>query len=74
MIRIAFESSQILALAIFLNFALNKSFAEESKHLFILSGQSNMAGLDIETSFVPGIESHFGAEKAIALITTHSTK
>lgn len=36
--------------------------SEPKNHLFILSGQSNMAGLDLSTSFIPTIESTFGKE------------
>ena len=37
--------------------------AEENNHLFILSGQSNMAGLDPNISFTPSVEAEFGKEK-----------
>ena len=36
--------------------------ASGDKHLFILSGQSNMERLDPATSFIPVVESAFGAE------------
>tara|TARA_A100001391_G_scaffold185174_1_gene153622 strand:+ start:423 stop:1187 length:765 start_codon:yes stop_codon:yes gene_type:complete len=35
---------------------------QNSTHLFILSGQSNMAGLDPSTSFTPTVEAAFGKE------------
>jgi hypothetical protein len=35
----------------------------EGKHLFILSGQSNMAGLDPNASFTPAVEDAFGKDK-----------
>ena len=35
-------------------------FAGEGKHLFILSGQSNMAGLDPAVSFTPAVTAAFG--------------
>jgi len=38
---------------------------QEGKHLFILSGQSNMAGLIPQESFTPTIEAEFGKEKVI---------
>lgn len=38
------------------------SFAAEGKHLFILSGQSNMAGMDPDKSFTPAVEKAFGKE------------
>ncbi|MEC7906310.1 MAG: sialate O-acetylesterase [Verrucomicrobiota bacterium] len=37
----------------------------KGSHLFILSGQSNMAGLDPETSFIPRIHEQYGAENSI---------
>ncbi len=36
--------------------------AEDGKHLFILSGQSNMASLDPNISFTPTVEAAFGKE------------
>jgi hypothetical protein len=36
-------------------------------HLFILSGQSNMAGLDPDVSFTPTVEEAFGKEKVIVV-------
>ncbi|NOQ47288.1 MAG: acetyl xylan esterase [Desulfobulbaceae bacterium] len=36
--------------------------AEKEKHLFILSGQSNMAGLDPKISFTPTVEAAFGKD------------
>ncbi len=41
--------------------------AEDSKHLFILSGQSNMAGLKPEESFTPAVEKEFGKENVIVI-------
>ncbi len=38
---------------------------QEGKHLFILSGQSNMLGLRPEESFTPAIEAEFGIENVI---------
>ena len=41
-------------LALILLFAASTGFAEDKPvHVFILSGQSNMAGMDPETGFVP---------------------
>jgi len=39
----------------------------KGSHLFILSGQSNMAGLDPELSFIPKIHKRYGAENAIVV-------
>ena len=36
---------------------------QRGKHLFILSGQSNMARLEPEASFIPAVESEFGSEQ-----------
>lgn len=40
-------------------------FSQQGKHLFILSGQSNMARLNVEESFQPILEETFGTEKII---------
>ncbi len=46
---------------------LKQSGHMEGKHLFILSGQSNMAGLIPEESFTPTVESEFGKENVIVV-------
>jgi len=46
-----------------LTFSLNGG----EKHLFILSGQSNMAGLKPEESFIPTVEKAFGKETVIVI-------
>lgn len=46
-------------------------FAKEGKHLFILSGQSNMAGLKPEESFTPAVEKKFGKENVIVVFDAH---
>lgn len=43
------------------------SQADEIVHLFILSGQSNMAGLRPEESFTPAVEAEFGKENVIVV-------
>jgi len=40
---------------------------EQGKHLFILSGQSNMAGLNPNTSFTPTVEAEFGKDNVIVV-------
>jgi len=45
----------------------NASTNEQGKHLFILSGQSNMEGLDPEISFTPTVEAEFGADNVIVV-------
>jgi hypothetical protein len=47
------------------------SAAEHQKHLFILSGQSNMAGLDPALSFTPTVEDVFGKDKVIIVKDAH---
>jgi arylsulfatase A-like enzyme len=44
-----------------------KTSAEQKKHLFILSGQSNMAGLNPEISFTPAVETAFGKDNVIVV-------
>ena len=41
--------------------------ADNGKHLFILSGQSNMQRLNPKTSFVPMVEEAFGKENVIVV-------
>ena len=41
--------------------------AEKPAHLFILSGQSNMAGLNPDRSFTPTVETAFGKEQVIVV-------
>ena len=55
---------QILLSVLFLS---NAAFAAEGKHLFILSGQSNMGGLKPEESFIPTVEKEFGKENVIVV-------
>jgi hypothetical protein len=41
--------------------------ADNGKHLFILSGQSNMVGLDPQVSFTPAVEAAFGKDNVIVV-------
>ncbi len=43
------------------------SQAQPQEHLFILSGQSNMAGLDPAISFTPAVEEALGAEHVVVV-------
>lgn len=43
------------------------AMADEGVHLFILSGQSNMGGLDPDISFVPTVEKEFGKDNVIVI-------
>jgi len=48
--------------------ARSPSLAEDAgKHLFILSGQSNMAGLNPAISFTPTVEAAFGKENVVVI-------
>jgi len=58
---------RILLALIFLASTNLVSAAEEGQHLFILSGQSNMAGLRPEESFTPTVEKKFGKENVIVV-------
>ena len=43
------------------------AWGEDERHLFILSGQSNMAGLDPKESFTPTVEELFGPNHVIVV-------
>jgi hypothetical protein len=45
--------------------------ADVGKHLFILSGQSNMVGLKPEQSFTPAVTAAFGAERILVVKDAH---
>ena len=54
------------AIALTLLLAASSSFADDKPvHVFILSGQSNMAGMDPETGFVPEARKLFGNEEVV---------
>jgi hypothetical protein len=48
------------------------SAAEGGKHLFILSGQSNMVGMDPDVSFNPAVTKAFGKENIIVVKNANS--
>ncbi len=50
----------VIATLLALGCASSVIAADQEKHLFILSGQSNMANLDPSTSFTPNLEAEFG--------------
>jgi len=54
----------MILIAIMISSCVSK---QEGKHLFILSGQSNMAGLRPEESFTPAIKEKFGEENVIVV-------
>lgn len=56
----------VIALATIIS--INNGFASEpGKYLFILSGQSNMVGLDPNTSFTPTVEKEFGKDNVVVV-------
>jgi len=58
------KNSLCLISALFLCYSAR---GEEGKHLFILSGQSNMVGLRPEESFTPAVEAEFGKSNVIVV-------
>jgi hypothetical protein len=59
----------IVTNALFATFACT---AENPTHLFILSGQSNMARLDPAISFIPAVEKEFGKENVTVIHNAES--
>ena len=55
----------ILALVMTYVSAMGDEKAERPVHLFILSGQSNMVGMDPETGFMPEAKKLFKDEKVV---------
>ncbi len=60
-------TSLLFAAAICFIASANYAAAADGKHLFILSGQSNMAGLNPAISFTPAVEKAFGAENVLVV-------
>jgi hypothetical protein len=54
-------------IALFIILIIASSCEDNGKHLFILSGQSNMQGLRPQESFIPAVESEFGADNVIVV-------
>ena len=64
----AMRSRHILSLvALFLLLSSRVEAAEEGKHLFLLSGQSNMKRFQHKQFFIPAIEEKYGAENVIVI-------
>ncbi|MFP6618582.1 MAG: sialate O-acetylesterase [Pirellulaceae bacterium] len=63
--RLASLQAVVLTLVAITAVAAEK--AEPGKHLFILSGQSNMAGLNPQQSFTPAVVAAFGKENVIVV-------
>jgi hypothetical protein len=61
------KTKPIILLSLLVHIFSSCLLAQEEKHLFILSGQSNMAGLKPEESFTPAIEEKFGKESVIVV-------
>lgn len=59
--------SVTLVLKLFVLLVFTSSCEKGGKHLFILSGQSNMQGLRPQESFIPAVESEFGKENVIVV-------
>lgn len=57
----------VIATLLALSCASFVNAADKEKHLFILSGQSNMARLDPSISFTPAVEKAFGKENVIVV-------
>jgi len=53
--------------ALYGSVSLSTANAEGGKHLFILSGQSNMVGLKAEKSFIPAVKAEFGNDQVIVV-------
>jgi hypothetical protein len=68
-----FSIQYILYLTLFLSLTSCNS-KEEGKHLFILSGQSNMARLIPKESFTPTLEAKFGKENIIVVKVAKGTQ
>jgi hypothetical protein len=65
------KSQYILFLSLVTLLLASCSPESDGKHLFILSGQSNMVGLLPEESFTPAIEAQFGKDKVIIVKDAH---
>ena len=63
--------SRIATVLLSLSLAMMSAAAEAESHLFILSGQSNMAGLRPEESFTPAMASAFGEDNVIVVKDAH---
>ncbi|WP_027076671.1 sialate O-acetylesterase [Maribacter antarcticus] len=62
-----FEANKLIVLGLVVMLVSSCVPQPEAKHVFILSGQSNMAGLDLKESFIPKVEAKFGNENIIVI-------
>jgi hypothetical protein len=56
-----------IALTLLISLLFAGALSADELHLFILSGQSNMEGLNPDTSFTPAVERAFGKENVIVV-------
>ena len=59
--------SHLLLLSIVFGTLPSLAHASDGVHLFMLSGQSNMAGLNPDESFTPAVEKEFGKDNVIVI-------
>jgi hypothetical protein len=64
----------MIRIVIFIALTLTMFSCKSGKHLFILSGQSNMVGLRTEESFAPMIEKEFGKKNVIIIKDAHGSQ
>ncbi len=69
--KILFYSAAILLVFLKSSVCSATEVDDKGKHLFILSGQSNMAGMDPEVSFTPAVTKAFGKDKVIVVKDAH---
>jgi len=71
MIRMKIYSILMMVLSVFF-MTVCATAAEDAKHLFILSGQSNMERLKAEESFIPEVIQLFGEQYILVVKDAHS--
>ncbi len=57
----------LLVFLLTVTIGMNTGCTQKGAHLFILSGQSNMAGLDPDISFTPAVSKEFGTNNVIVV-------
>jgi hypothetical protein len=62
-----FEANKLIVLGFVVILQCSCTSKPEAKHVFILSGQSNMERLHLKESFTPVIETEFGKENVIVI-------
>ena len=66
------KTAAILFLGLIVLTLASCKIKQQGKHLFILSGQSNMEGLMPEQSFTPKVNERFGTKNVIMVKNAHS--